>query len=240
MITVITLPIQIIAPCGVVLGVHFTVLACEIRIDLELFLHHKIKIVVFAVCGLCNYHGLEPMPYQLVVASTNPVKLAAAQEGFARMFPAVAFTLHGVAVPSGVSDQPMTSAETLQGATQRAALAAQQHPTADYAIGIEGGLQPDAAGTLQALAWVVVQSRQGQRGRAQTGIFILPDEIAQLVRQGMELGHADDAVFGRSNSKQQNGSIGLLTDDALTRTEYYIQAVMMALIPFKKPELTWR
>jgi non-canonical (house-cleaning) NTP pyrophosphatase len=56
----------------------------------------------------------------------------------------------------------------------------------------------------------------------------------------MELGDADDAVFGRSNSKQANGSIGLLTDDALTRTEYYVQAVIMALIPFKKPQFTWK
>jgi non-canonical (house-cleaning) NTP pyrophosphatase len=56
----------------------------------------------------------------------------------------------------------------------------------------------------------------------------------------MELGTADDVVFGRSNSKQANGSIGLLTDDALTRTNYYVDAVVMALIPFKKRHLTWK
>ena len=72
-----------------------------------------------------------------------------------------------------------------------------------------------------------------------TGSFFLPDEVARLVRQGTELGEADDIVFGRQNSKQQNGSLGLLTADALDRTEFYEQAVMMALLPFKNPGLTW-
>ncbi|MEM6529629.1 MAG: DUF84 family protein, partial [Chloroflexota bacterium] len=59
------------------------------------------------------------------------------------------------------------------------------------------------------------------------------------VRGGMELGDADDIVFGRSNSKQQTGSVGLLTGDALTRETYYLHAVVLALIPFKNPAFTF-
>ena len=55
----------------------------------------------------------------------------------------------------------------------------------------------------------------------------------------MELGHADDEVFGRDNSKQQNGAIGLLTDDLVDREAYYIHAVIMALVPFKNRGLSW-
>jgi len=171
------------------------------------------------------------------VASQNPVKIAAAQAGFAQMFPDDAFTFEGVAVASGVRAQPMNRDETLQGAMNRAANAATALPEAVYSIGIEGGIQT-VAGRLEVFAWVVIQ--QGARiGRAQTGIFYLPDEVAQLIHEGYELGHADDIIFGRDNSKQTNGSIGILTDDALTRTTYYIPAVVMALIPFKKPHLTW-
>jgi non-canonical (house-cleaning) NTP pyrophosphatase len=57
------------------------------------------------------------------------------------------------------------------------------------------------------------------------------------VRQGMELGDADDAVFGRSNSKQANGAVGILTGNVIDRAELYEQAVVLALIPFKNPEL---
>jgi len=173
----------------------------------------------------------------VVVASQNPVKLLAAQEGFQKMFPDKSFMFEGCSVDSGVSAQPMTHEETALGALNRAQNASQKFPQATYSIGIEGGIQPVNA-QLDVFAYVVVLSN-GRVGKAQTGVFTLPKEVAKLVRQGMELGEADDAVFGRSNSKQQNGSIGILTEDALTRTDYYVQAVIMALIPFKQPHLTW-
>lgn len=179
-------------------------------------------------------------PQQIIVASRNPVKVEAARIGFAQMFPDRTFTLTGVSVPSGVPDQPMTRDETLQGALNRAEHAASEHPDADYTVGIEGGIEPDPTGRLTVFAWVVVrQLATGRRGQAQTGVFYLPDEVARLVREGYELGTADDIVFQRDNSKQNTGSIGILTDDAITRTTYYVPAVVMALIPFKKPDLTW-
>lgn len=174
---------------------------------------------------------------KIIVASLNPVKLDATRRGFAAMFPDEHYDFSGVDGSSGVADQPMSRTETLIGATNRAKAAHKQHPDADYTIGIEGGIEPDGD-YLAVFAWVVVL-HQEQIGSAQTGVFYLPQEVAELVRAGHELGDADDKVFGRKNSKQQNGSIGLLTDDALTRTDYYVQAVMMALLPFKNPQFTW-
>ena len=58
--------------------------------------------------------------------------------------------------------------------------------------------------------------------------------VAELLRGGMELGDADDLVFGRENSKQANGAIGLLTDNVIDREAYYIHALVMALARFKK------
>lgn len=174
----------------------------------------------------------------VLVASQNPIKIEATQAGFARIFPAEKFSFRGISVPSGVSAQPMSRAETLQGARNRLANLQALHPEADYLVGIEGGVE-EVDGELEVFAWVLVQSSEKQ-GKARTGAFYLPTEIAQLVRDGMELGEADDVVFGRNNSKQETGSIGLLTDDAMTRTSYYVDAVIMALIPFKNPQLTWK
>jgi non-canonical (house-cleaning) NTP pyrophosphatase len=53
----------------------------------------------------------------------------------------------------------------------------------------------------------------------------------------MELGEADDLVFGQINSKQQNGAIGILTNDLIDRESLYRPAVIMALIPFLNPTL---
>ena len=78
---------------------------------------------------------------QIIVASTNPVKIEAARQGFARIFPDAALDVSGISVPSGVGDQPMSDAETLLGARNRADNARDARPNADYWVGMEGGLQ---------------------------------------------------------------------------------------------------
>ncbi|MEA2092741.1 MAG: DUF84 family protein, partial [Patescibacteria group bacterium] len=54
---------------------------------------------------------------------------------------------------------------------------------------------------------------------------------------GKELGEADDIVFQRNNSKQENGAVGILTGDVVDRTKCYTEAVILALIPFKNVNL---
>ena len=162
--------------------------------------------------------------------------MAAVREGFARMFPRETSVLDGVSVLSGVNDQPMSDAETLEGAWNRCHRAADAAPDADFWIGIEGGVE-DKAGELEAFAWVVVKSREGKIGKGRSSAFFLPQKVAELIRQGKELGEADDIVFKRANSKQENGAVGLLTHNAIDRTHYYTDAVILALIPFANPAL---
>jgi len=174
------------------------------------------------------------------VGSTNPVKIEAALDGFRRMFPGEAFTVRGCSVDSGVAAQPMSDAETLQGAVQRANNARARDVDADYWIGIEGGCEAKF-GDVLTFAWIVVVARDSDSvGKGRTGAFCLPKEVADLVLLGTELGEADDKVFGRMNSKQQNGAVGLLTGDVMDRRAYYETAVILALIPFKNRRLRWR
>lgn len=185
----------------------------------------------------------------IIIASKNPVKIQAAREGFARMFPEETFQVQGVSVPSGVSDQPFTDQETLRGALNRAANARRLCPQADYWAGIEGGIEDstvngEMTAGMTAFAWTVIlgaedgAGAEGTRvGKGRTGAFFLPPRVAELVRAGKELGEADDIVFGRTNSKQENGAVGLLTGDVIDRAGFYVPAVILALIPFKNKEL---
>lgn len=172
---------------------------------------------------------------RIVVASQNPVKTAAVLNGFMRMFSAEKFTVERVEVDSGVLDQPLSDQATRQGAQNRAQKARLATPGADYWIGIEGGCDT-LDDEMIAFAWVVVLSEEGL-GSARTAHFKLPHQVKALVESGMELGDADDQVFGRENSKQQSGAVGLLTGDVITRETLYEQAVILALIPFKQPHL---
>ena len=67
--------------------------------------------------------------------------------------------------------------------------------------------------------------------------FNLPKKISELIDSGMELGDADDIVFNRKNSKQNNGAVGILTGNLIDREKYYTHAIIMALIPFNNMDL---
>ncbi len=196
----------------------------------------------------------------IVVASANPVKVQAARLAFERMFPGQSFQARGVAVPSGIPAQPLSSAETLRGARNRARAAALAAPGADFYVGMEGGVEQSAQGWA-SFSWIAVRgafpegasaaegaetheaaelaevAETALEGVARSGMFFLPPAVGELIRQGKELGEADDIVFGRSNSKQENGAIGILTGDVIDRVELYAHAVILALVPFKNPGL---
>lgn len=171
----------------------------------------------------------------ILIVSKNPVKIKAALLGFQTMFPGETFDTKTVSVSSGVSNQPMSSEETLRGALNRVTAARAYATDSDIIVGIEGGVEL-IGHEMHAFAWVVIQAGS-IISKSRTGTFILPPKITELVQQGMELGLADDVFFGRSNSKQENGAVGLLTDNIIDRTIYYQHAVILALIQLKHPEL---
>lgn len=175
------------------------------------------------------------MVKNVLIASRNPVKINAVTAGFQKMFPDQSFHFEGISVASEVSDQPMSSQETKEGAYNRVKNAKAALPTADFWVGIEGGIEK-VADEMEAFAWIVISSTQ-KNGKAKTGTLYLPKAVTTFIEAGKELGEADDIVFGSTNTKQKNGAVGILTGDVIDRTSYYTQAVILALIPFKNDKL---
>ncbi len=170
---------------------------------------------------------------RVIVASKNPVKVNASRAGFETYFDAV--VVESCDVDSGVSDQPISDAETLNGARTRAANARKLFPDADFWVGIEGGIDRGDQG-LTAFAWIVVQGKNSS-GESRTCTFQLPPKVAELIDEGYELGVANDMLFDAHNSKQNTGAVGLLTHNKVTRTGLYVQAVQLALVPLLNAEM---
>jgi inosine/xanthosine triphosphatase len=170
----------------------------------------------------------------VVVGSRNPVKIAAAKNSIGR-FLGEPVEADGIDVASGVSDQPMTDEETRQGATARSAAVRRLHPGVDFAVGIEGGIEV-IDGDMFAFAWVVIDCCQA-RGRSRSAAFLLPPMVRDLVKSGVELGHANDQLFSQVNSKQKGGAVGILTAGAISRQDLYEHAADLALIPLCIPTL---
>lgn len=171
----------------------------------------------------------------VAVGSRNPVKVNAARAGLGDLLGGEVEAL-GIETGSGVASQPVGDDETRAGALNRARAALAAIESAVLGIGLEGGVV-EIGSSLYCCAWCAIVDRAGHTGWASTGRCELPPPVAELVRRGMELGAADDAVFGRTNSKQGEGAVGLLTRGRIDRTAFYAPAVTMALARFLNQEL---
>lgn len=179
---------------------------------------------------------------RILVASSNPVKISAAQQAAHAMFPDREITVEGTSrTLASLPAQPMGDGETRACALERVEFMRQHDEDADFYIGIEGGLAftENVFGQeqLECFAWFIIQDRNGEASETRSASFILPPAIKTHILAGEELGHATDKVFSKHNSKQGGGTVAELTDGLIDRTAYYVHPLILAFIPFRKPEL---
>ena len=95
--------------------------------------------------------------------------------------------------------------------------------------------------TVDCMASPQTSFYHGDRGPmfsvAKTANFLIPPKIQSLIETGMELGDADDQVFGRVKGKHGSGTVGVLTDGLINRSDYYEHALILALAPWIRPDI---
>ncbi|PVZ68303.1 inosine/xanthosine triphosphatase [Pelagibaculum spongiae] len=169
-----------------------------------------------------------------IVGSKNPVKISAAKLALATIFPDAEIVCDGISAPSNVPDQPMTEAETRQGAINRVEFC-QKQSTADYYFAMEGGVDRFPQGPA-TFAFVAI-AHQNNLSVGRSTNLPLPKQVFEALQQGEELGHVMDRLFNTENIKQKGGAIGLLTNGHATRESIYTQALILAMAPFLHPDL---
>ncbi|KAJ1552407.1 hypothetical protein HK405_011442 [Cladochytrium tenue] len=143
----------------------------------------------------------------VAVGTTNPTKLNAVRAAVAAVFPGAAVSVTGVAVPSGIRDQPMSDEETLRGAHNRAAAALAAHPGADFGVGIEGGVQRVLDKWFES-GWVVVVDKTGKSGIGSSARLELSSVFMDRLNQGVELAHVVDELTGQTDVRSAQGVMG--------------------------------
>jgi inosine/xanthosine triphosphatase len=171
---------------------------------------------------------------RVAVGSTNPVKVAAVRAVLAAARANAEITSIGVA--STVRDQPIGDDETIRGAIARAK-AARDATGAELGVGIEGGVVELSDGSMRTCAWAAVVGAAGVTGIGGSLAMPLPSRVAEMVREGVELGHAMDRYVNERNTKQGKGAVGILTAGLVDRQRAYESLVSYALAPFITPEL---
>ncbi len=157
----------------------------------------------------------------ILVGSLNPVKINAAKESFAQYYPIEDLVVVGHGVSSGVSDQPMSDAETFEGAKNRVEALKALGEEADFYIAFEGGVDFTERG-IECFAWLYGESQSGTVAYTKSATFFAPESFRQPLLDGVEMGDVLDIISGQSNSKQKGGLIGYITDERMTRTQYYV------------------
>ncbi|QPV63963.1 inosine/xanthosine triphosphatase [Halosimplex litoreum] len=168
---------------------------------------------------------------RVAVGSENPVKAGATERVAGQSFEDGAEVV-AVAVDSGVPEQPRGRTETLTGAENRAARALEADPGADYGVGIEGGVATlDERPGLYLVMWAAVTDGETlQRGGGPA--LRLPDDVAERVRSGEELGPVLDDRLDTERLKERAGAAGVFTGGTIDRESALVHAVAGAFGPF--------
>jgi inosine/xanthosine triphosphatase len=171
---------------------------------------------------------------RVAVGSENPVKVAAVEEVFSKVYGSV--EVIPIDVNSGVSPQPL-GFDTIRGAENRARKALKA-TEADYGVGIEGGLL-ELAGKWYNLGFIAIVDREGFMGTGTSGWFELPSSFVERLRGGEELAEVVDSFFGAEGVGRMEGAVGLLTGNRVTRKDLYVHGLYMAMIPLLNKKI-WK
>lgn len=168
---------------------------------------------------------------RIAIGSTNEVKVSALREA-TRLYAMFAHTLvQAKDVPSGVSPQPRSLKETVEGAINRAKAVYEGY---DYGFGIESGLMEvpyTKTGMMDVCVCAIYDGKECSIGLSSA--FECPPKVMEFVHhEGLDLNQAFYKAGMTQNTKlgSAGGAVGLLTRARVTRKDYTKQAITMAMV----------
>ena len=161
----------------------------------------------------------------IAIGTKNKAKIAAVEKVASNYF--VNATFETISVPSGVSEQPFSDAETRQGAINRA-VNAMEGTGADLSFGLEGGVY-ELDGAMYCCNWGAVAVKEGPVISSSGASFALPEEIAEQLRAGKELGPVMDEFTRTKDIRQHAGAIGIFTDGLVDRKVMFEHIVALLI-----------
>lgn len=162
---------------------------------------------------------------KVAIGTLNRAKTKAVRNAINTYFHEVDF--QEVDVPSNVSEQPFSDEETRQGAINRA-VNTLKLTGADLNFGLEGGVR-EIDGVMYCCNWGAVALKNGQVLSVAGAQFMLPEEIAEQLRRGKELGPLMDEFTKEKDIRHQKGAIGVFTAGLVDRVEMFEHIVTLLI-----------
>ncbi|HEY4502382.1 MAG TPA: inosine/xanthosine triphosphatase [Candidatus Paceibacterota bacterium] len=168
---------------------------------------------------------------KILVGSVNQIKVEAVKE-ILQQYPQLKnATVDSIDVSSGVSDQPKTLEETIQGAMHRASSAFRN---CEYSIGLESGLMSvpkTKSGFMDVCVCAIFDGKEYHLGLSSA--WEVPKQVMQhMLEEGLNMTQAaiKAGLSENENLGAAEGLVGLMTKGRLTRKAYTQEALRTALI----------
>lgn len=175
---------------------------------------------------------------KILMGTKNPGKIEGAKQAFEKYFDNV--EIEGIAVSSGVGDQPINE-EILQGAKNRVKnlkeYAVNNNTEADFYISSEAGIT-NLLGEWLDINAVVIEDPNGFQSVGTSQGFPIPDKYINEIKE-TELGKVMDKIFSGKDLGKGKGGISFLTKDEVSRIDLTKNAFIMALTKHINENL-WR
>lgn len=159
---------------------------------------------------------------KIIIGSKNPAKIMAVRNVFQKDAEVISLD-----IPSGVSEQPFSDDETIQGAINRARNALEEGK-GDIGIGLEGGVQETKQGLL-ICNWGAIVTNGMDPIIAGGARLLLPIEVSERLRNGEELGPVMEDYAKMKNVRKHEGAVGIFTNGLVNREDMFTH-VMKALV----------
>ncbi|WP_261130726.1 DUF84 family protein [Bacillus sp. Marseille-Q3570] len=160
------------------------------------------------------------------VGSKNPAKVQAVSS----IVESLSWQVEGMDVPSLVSAQPFSDAETRKGAVNRAIGCVDAG--FNIGIGLEGGVV-DTPDGLFLCNWGALATKEQNTYVASGAKILLPKGISDPVRSGIELGDVMAEYTDNRDVRKQEGAVGIFTDGWITRGDMFAHIVRLLIGQYK-------
>lgn len=136
-------------------------------------------------------------------------------------------------VPSGISDQPLSSKETRIGSLRRARAALRETGNADFSVGIEVGYHKNSKGKYEMFCWSTILDRHNHKVSKQSHRFLLPKYHQNILKNKLYLG---ENLSGYEKKNSRDSMRRRISEIIRYRQPFISTAVKHALMEYLKKE----
>ncbi|WEG16275.1 DUF84 family protein [Alkalihalophilus pseudofirmus] len=158
---------------------------------------------------------------KLAIGTKNPAKVHAVMDTLIRE----PLEFISIDAPSGVSAQPFSEEETLEGAINRAKFALSEAGS-KIAVGLEGGVCETPNG-IMLCNWGALTDHLGGVWIASGAKIPLPSNVERKLKEGYELGVIMSELMQDPHIRHKEGAVGVFTSGMLTRKEMFSHIVRL-------------